>query len=63
MLWWLSGKASTCNAGDSGLIPGLATSTGGGHDNTLQYSCQEKPMDRGAWWVAGVAESQKQLSN
>ena len=50
MLWWLGGKASTCNAGDSGLIPGLATSTGGGHDNMLQYSCQENPMDRGAWW-------------
>ena len=27
--------------------------------NTLQYSCLENPMDRGAWWVAvlGVAES------
>ena len=67
ILWDFPGGSvitkAPANAGDSGLIPGLATSTGGGHDNTLQYSCQEKPMDRGAWWVAGVAESQKQLSN
>ena len=24
-------------------------SSGGGHDNPLQYSCVENPMDRGAW--------------
>ena len=24
---------------------------GGGHGNTLQYSCLENPMDRGAWWA------------
>ena len=24
---------------------------GGGHGNPLQYSCLEKPMDRGAWWA------------
>ena len=31
---------------------------------SLQYSCLENPMDRGAWWatVHGVAESQTQLS-
>ena len=31
----------------------------------FQYSCLEKPMDRGAWWatVHGVTESQTQLSN
>ena len=29
----------------------------------LQYSCQENPMDGGAWWAAahGVAKSQTQL--
>ena len=32
-----------------GLIPGLGRSPGGGHGNPLQYSCQENPMDRGAW--------------
>ena len=61
-LWWLSGKESACDpraAGDTGLIPGLGRSPGGGHGNPLQYSCLENPMDRGAWRVAvrGVAKS------
>ena len=34
---------------DIGLIPGSERSPGGGHDNPLQYSCLENPMDRGAW--------------
>ena len=44
---------------DAGLIPGLQRSPGGGNSNTLQYSCLESPMDRGAWWdpVHGVAKS------
>ena len=33
---------------DTGSIPGLGRSPGGGHDNSLQYSCLEDPMDRGA---------------
>ena len=44
--WWLSGKASTDNAGateDVGLIPGLARNPRGGHGNPLQYSCLENP--------------------
>ena len=54
------------NAGDerdAGLIPGLGRSPGGGHDNPLQYSCLENPMDRGAWQaiVYGVAKSWTQL--
>ena len=38
-------------------------SPGGGHGNPLQYSCQENPMDRGAWWatVHRVAKSRSQL--
>ena len=36
---------------DVGLIPGLGRSPGGGHGNSLQYSCLENPMDRGAWQV------------
>ena len=46
--WWLSGKESTCNAGDAGLIPGSERSPGEGDDNSLQYSCLGNPMDRGA---------------
>ncbi|XDC53450.1 hypothetical protein R6Z07M_004632 [Ovis aries] len=50
--WWLTGKESTYNAGDSGdwdLIPESGRFPGGGHCNPLQYSCLENPMDRGAW--------------
>ena len=28
---------------DTGLIPGLGRSPGGGHSNSLQYSCLENP--------------------
>ena len=45
---------------DVGSIPGLERSPGGGHDNPLQFSCLENPMDRGAWQatVYRVAKSQ-----
>ena len=43
------GKASACNAGDLGLIPGSGRYTGEGNGNPLQYSCLENPMDREAW--------------
>ena len=43
------GKASACNAGDLGLIPGAGGSPGEGNGNPLQYSCLENPTDRGAW--------------
>ena len=51
--------ADAGDPGDAGLIPGLERSPGGGHGNSLQYSCLENPMDRGAWWatVHGVAQS------
>ena len=43
------------------LIPGWRRSPGGGHGNSLHYSCLENPMDRGTWWdtVPKVAKSQK----
>ena len=34
---------------DAGWIPRWGRSSGGGHGNSLQYSCLENPMDRGAW--------------
>ena len=51
------------NAGDLGLIPGSGRFPGEGNGNSLQYSCLEHPMDRGAWraTVHGVAESQTRL--
>ena len=56
-------KASACNVGDLGLIPGSGRSPGEGNGNPLQYSCLENPMDGGAWWatVHGVARSWTQL--
>ena len=42
------GKASACNAGDLGSIPGSERSPGEGNGNPLLYSCLENPMDRGA---------------
>ena len=48
---------------DSGLIPGLERSPGGGHGNPLKYSCLENPKDRGAWvdTVHGVTKRQAEL--
>ena len=60
----LSGKESACSAGDDvALVPGLGRSPGGGNGNLLQYSCLEKPMDRGDWWAAvhGVTKSRTRL--
>ena len=42
------GKASPCNAGEPGRIPGLGRSLGEGNGNPLQYSYLENPMDRRA---------------
>ena len=52
------GKESACNAGDSGLVPGLGRSPGEGNGNLLQYSCLGNPMDRASWGatVHGVTE-------
>ena len=56
------GKASACNAGDLGLIPGSERSPGEGNGNPLRL---ENSIDRGAWWatVHGVAKSQTQLND
>ena len=59
-------KNPPTNAGDirdAGSIPGSGRSPGGGYGNSLQYSYQENPMDRGAWRarVHAVAKSQTRL--
>ena len=58
-------KASACNAGDLDSIPRSGRSPGEGNGNSLQYSCLENPMDRGAWWatVHGVAKRWTRLSD
>ena len=56
-------KNSPANAGDTSSISGSGRFPGGGHDNPLQCSCLENPMDRGAWQavVHGAAKSQTRL--
>ena len=55
-------KNPPANAGDirdGGSIPGSGRFPGGGNGNSLQHSCLENPMDKGAWCatVHGVAKS------
>ena len=61
-------KNLPANAGDprdTGSIPGLGRSPGGGNGNPLQYSCMENPMDRRGWQaiVHEVTKSRTQLSD
>ena len=47
--WWLSGKKSICQCGDTGdrgLIPGLGSSPEERNGNPLQYSCLGNPGKR-----------------
>ena len=46
------------------MIPGWERYPGGGNGNPLQYSCLEKPTDRGAWRaiVHEVTKSRTRLS-
>ena len=49
---YLHWQESTCQCmrrRHSGSIPGSGRSLEGGNGNSLQYSCLENPMDRGAW--------------
>ena len=53
-------KNPPASAGDADSVPGFERAPGGGHGNSLQHSCLENPMDRGAWraMVHGVTKSQ-----
>ena len=42
--------ADAGDARDVRSIPEQVRSPGGGHGNSLRYSCLENPIDRGAWW-------------
>ena len=59
------GKKSIYNARELGSIPGLGRSPGEGNGNSLQYSCLENSMDRGAWQTIQSIGSQNRtwLSN
>ena len=62
---WLSGKESSCQAGEVGSTPGQGRAPGERNGNPLQCSCLENPMDRGAQraTVHVVAKSQTHLSD
>ena len=51
--------ASAGDARDVGSVSGSRRSPREGNGKPLQYSCLEKPMDKGAWWatVHGVTKS------
>ena len=49
-------KASAYNVGDPGSIPGSRRSPREEKGYPLQYSYLENPLDRGAWWVHGIAK-------
>ena len=59
------GKASACNVGDPGSVPGLGRSPEEGNGSSLHYSCLENPMNGGAWWstVHRAVKSQTRLSD
>ena len=44
--------AGTGDVRGVGSAPGSGRVSGGGHGNSLQYSCMENPVDGGAWWAA-----------
>ena len=44
-------KNPPANAGDPSSVPGSGRSPGKGNANPLEYSCQENPMNREAWWA------------
>ena len=48
---WLSGKESSCQAGDAGLISGSGRPPRGRYSSPLQCSYLENPTDRGTWPV------------
>ena len=53
------------DAGDAGSIAWSGRCPGGGHGNSIQYSCMENSKDRGGWQatIHGVAESRKPLGD
>ena len=61
-------KESACNVEDLDLFPGLGRSPGGGHGNSLQYSCLENPHGQRSRmgyspWGHKRSETTEQLNN
>ena len=47
--------AKARDTGDTGSIPDLGRSSGGGNGDPLQYSCLGNPMDRGTSGQQSIA--------
>ena len=62
--WWFRWLAVCLHCRRRGFNPWLRKIPGEGNGSPLEYSCLEKPMDRGARRAAvhGVAKSQTRLS-
>ena len=62
---WLSGKESSCQAGDAGLIPVSERSPGEGNGNPLQFFAWEIPWTEvpGGLQSMELQKSQTRLSN
>ena len=61
----VSGEGPPAIAGDvrdSGLIPGLERSPGGGHDNPLQCSCLENHHGQRSPWGRQESDTTERLS-
>ena len=58
-------KASACNVGEPGSIPGSGRSPGERNGNPVQYFCLENSMDRGVWWatVHGITKRHNGVTN
>ena len=54
--------ASARDLRDLGSILGLGRFPREGNGNPLQYSCQENPMDRGAWKATQFIGSQRETA-
>ena len=62
----LSGEESACQCKRYGFSLLVKNSPGVRNGNSFQYSCQDSPMDKGAWraTVHGITKSgKKQLSD
>ena len=51
-------EESACNAGGLSSVSGWRRSHREGHGNSLQDSCLENSMDRGAWWATGYGTAE-----
>ena len=47
-------------AGDAGSNPRWGRSPGKGNGSSLQYSCLENSMDKGAWWATVHEDAKSQ---